>query len=48
MQEFVAPGTPWIHLDIYAWNQIARPGRPDGAEAQCIRALFALIRDRVR
>jgi len=44
LQEFVTPGTPWIHLYFMAWNEAARPGRPEGGEAQGMRALFELIR----
>ena len=36
----------WVHLDLYAWNGKERPGRPVGAEAQCVRALYRLIRAR--
>ena len=43
LQEFVDPGIPWIHLDFMAWNSASRPGRPEGGEAQGLRALFALI-----
>ncbi len=43
LQEFVASGVPWIHLDLYGWNLWPAPGRPVGAQAQCLRALFALI-----
>ena len=43
LQEFVAPGIPWAHLDVMAWNTRARPGRPEGAEAQTLRALYAHI-----
>jgi len=43
LQEFVAPGVPWIHLDLFGWNPWAVPGRPAGAQAQCLRALHALI-----
>jgi leucyl aminopeptidase len=46
LQEFVDPATPWIHLDIFAWNAVARPGRPEGAEIQALRALFATIAGR--
>lgn len=46
LQEFVDPGTPWIHLDLYAWNPRARPGRPEGGEAMAMRALYALIAER--
>jgi len=35
-----------VHLDIYAWNPSPKPGRPDGGEAQGIRALFAAIEKR--
>ena len=43
LQEFVAPGVPWIHLDLFGWNPWPAPGRPAGAQAQCLRALNALI-----
>jgi leucyl aminopeptidase len=46
LQEFVAPGIPWIHIDTYAWNPTTRPGRPSGGEALALRALFRLVRDR--
>jgi len=43
LQEFVDPGIPWAHIDVMAWNARARPGRPEGAEAQTLRALYAHI-----
>ena len=46
LQEFVEPGVPWAHLDVMAWNTRARPGRPEGAEAQTLRAVYAYIADR--
>ena len=46
LEEFVDRTTPWIHLDIMAWNLTARPGRPVGGEAQGMRALYALIENR--
>ncbi len=46
LQEFVAAGVPWAHFDIFAWNSSARPGRPEGAEAQTLRAVFATIAER--
>jgi leucyl aminopeptidase len=33
----------WLHLDIFAWTPAARPGRPEGAELQSARALYALL-----
>jgi leucyl aminopeptidase len=46
LKRFVSERTPWLHLDMFAWNPRERPGRPVGAEVQCIRALFALLADR--
>ena len=43
LQRFVAAGVPWVHLDLYAWNDGTRPGRPEGGEAQTLRAAFGLI-----
>ncbi len=33
----------WLHLDIFAWTPAARPGRPEGAELQSARALYAML-----
>jgi leucyl aminopeptidase len=46
LQEFVGPGIPWAHLDVMAWNPQSRPGRPEGAEATAMRALYAHIAQR--
>jgi leucyl aminopeptidase len=43
LNEFVDPSVPWAHLDVMAWNQRSRPGRPEGAEAQTLRAVYAHI-----
>lgn len=43
LARFVPKTVPWVHADIYAWNPSSRPGRPEGGEAQAMRALFALI-----
>jgi leucyl aminopeptidase len=45
LQRFVRPGIPWIHLDLYAWNDQSRPGRPEGGEAMAMRALFAMAKE---
>ncbi|MEO1252277.1 MAG: leucyl aminopeptidase family protein [Pseudomonadota bacterium] len=37
---------PWVHFDLYAWRPKAAPGRPVGAEAQAIRALYAVFEQR--
>jgi leucyl aminopeptidase len=46
LKRFVTTSRAWLHLDLYAWNPKERPGRPVGAEAQCVRALYSLIRQR--
>ncbi len=33
----------WLHLDIFAWTPAAKPGRPEGAECQTARALYAML-----
>jgi leucyl aminopeptidase len=43
LERFVSPKTPWMHVDLYAWNASARPGRPEGGEAMTLRAMFALL-----
>jgi leucyl aminopeptidase len=45
LQRF-APTGPWAHFDIFAWNPRNRPGWPTGAEAQAIRGLYAMLRER--
>ncbi len=44
LRRFVAPGVRWAHLDTYAWNDGARPGRPEGGEALALRAVFETLR----
>ena len=46
LQEFVPPKIAWAHLDAFAWNPQARPGRPEGAEASALRALYAYLAQR--
>ncbi len=43
LKRFAPDSGAWVHLDIFAWNPRSRPGWPMGAEAQSIRALFAMI-----
>ncbi|HXR20205.1 MAG TPA: leucyl aminopeptidase family protein [Steroidobacteraceae bacterium] len=47
LKRFVTATSNWLHVDLYAWNPKDRPGRPLGAEAQCVRALYQLIRHRL-
>jgi leucyl aminopeptidase len=43
LRRFATEAKAWLHCDIYAWNQNTRPGRPEGAECQAARALYALL-----
>jgi leucyl aminopeptidase len=43
---FVPAQQTWAHLDVYAWNDNDRPGRPAGGEAQGLRAAYAMLRAR--
>ena len=38
---------PWAHFDMMAWNNMSRPGRPEGGEAQAARAIFTTIEKRI-
>lgn len=42
LRKFVAAKS-WLHLDVFAWNTTAKPGRPEGAECQTARALYAML-----
>ena len=48
LRRFATEAKAWLHCDIYAWNQTTRPGRPEGAECQAARALYALLVDALR
>jgi leucyl aminopeptidase len=47
LRRFLAAQTPWLHFDLYAWNDSARPGRPEGGEAQALRAICFAIRNKL-
>ena len=46
LKRFAPKSGAWMHLDIFAWNSRNRPGWPMGAEAQAIRALYAVLKAR--
>lgn len=46
LKRFVPDAIPWLHLDTYAWNDVDRPGRPQGGEAQGLRAIYAMLTQR--
>jgi leucyl aminopeptidase len=46
LEDFVPAGLDWLHVDLYAWNDAQRPGRPIGGEAQTLRTLLAWLERR--
>jgi leucyl aminopeptidase len=46
LQKFVPEGTPWAHLDTFAWRGSARPGRPKGGDALGLWAAWQMLRAR--
>jgi leucyl aminopeptidase len=43
LQRFAPTTGSWAHMDIFAWNPKARPGWPEGGEAQALRACFQML-----
>jgi leucyl aminopeptidase len=43
LKRFVDESTPWVHIDLYAWNPKDRPGRSVGAEAQGVRGVYRYL-----
>ncbi len=46
LERFVADTQVWGHVDVYAWNDADRPGKPTGGEAQGLRAAYELLKTR--
>jgi leucyl aminopeptidase len=46
LADFVPTDIDWLHIDLAAWNDSARPGRPVGGEAQTVRTLLAYLQSR--
>ncbi|MFN6980417.1 MAG: leucyl aminopeptidase family protein [Brevundimonas sp.] len=46
LQRFAPTTGAWAHMDIFAWNPRARPGYPEGGEAQALRACFHYLKTR--
>ncbi len=43
LEEFAGDAKCWAHVDVYAWNDSAKPGAPAGGEAQCLRGIAAYL-----
>lgn len=46
LNSFLEGEPPWLHLDIYAWEDSGQPGRPKGGADTGLQAVFALIEKR--
>ena len=46
LAHFVEPTIPWAHIDLMSYNNTSRPGRPEGGEAQGIRGIYHMLKDR--
>ena len=46
LSHFVPREQDWLHVDLFAWNDTAGPGRPVGAQAQTLRTLLAHLEQR--
>ncbi len=46
LNRFVTATKSFVHFDVAAWTDKPKPGRPVGAEAHGVRALYRLIEER--
>ncbi|MEO5937796.1 MAG: leucyl aminopeptidase family protein [Sphingomonas sp.] len=46
LRRFVPEGTPWVHLDTFAWRPTTKNGRPKGGEAYGVRAAWTMLKGR--
>jgi leucyl aminopeptidase len=46
LERFVEKSIPWAHLDVMAWNQSSKSGRPEGGEALGMRAVYSYLEGR--
>lgn len=46
LSRFVGDPDRWVHADLFGWVPSAKPGQPEGGEAQTIRAFHALLKAR--
>ena len=46
LERFINEGQVWAHLDVYAWNDGERPGRPAGGEALALRSAWEMLKTR--
>ena len=43
LKHFVEPNTPWVHFDLYGWNNGTKPTCPEGGQSMAIHAVFDML-----
>ncbi len=46
LRRFVTESPRYLHVDLYGWTPVAKPGRPKGGAFQAARALLRVLEDR--
>jgi leucyl aminopeptidase len=46
LRKFVSKAKVWAHFDIFGWNPVEKAHAPVGGEAQAIRAIFEVLKQR--
>jgi leucyl aminopeptidase len=46
LRRFVTIAKAHVHFDLFAWNNAAKPGRPEGGEVQMARLVYAFLKAR--
>jgi leucyl aminopeptidase len=47
LKRFVKKAARYAHFDIYGWTPRPQPGKPFGGEAQCARAVYSCLKNRL-
>ncbi len=45
LRRFVDQAARFVHLDLYGWTPVAKPGRPKGGEAMSTRAMLRVVKE---
>jgi leucyl aminopeptidase len=48
LKRFVRSAKRYTHFDIYGWTPRPQPGKPYGGEAQCARAVYDVLKTRLK
>ncbi len=46
LKEFVKSADKWMHFDTYCWSDDNKPGTPQGADTQSLRAVFRFLQSK--